>query len=149
MVVLLPKNADGIADLEKHLTADQLVGWMKKLSKREVQVSLPKFKTTGRFQLADTLISLGMRAAFNDADFTGMDGERGLRISKVIHQSYVDVNEEGTEAAAATAVVVGFGTAAIHPPPPVFRADHPFLYLIRDQKTGSILFFGRMVEVSK
>ncbi|MED5585655.1 MAG: serpin family protein, partial [Verrucomicrobiota bacterium] len=86
---------------------------------------------------------LGMKKAFADADFSGMDGSRRLYLSAVLHKAFVEVNEEGTEAAAATAAIVAFRSA--RPMGPRFRADHPFLYLIRDKPSGSILFLGRYV----
>ena len=154
MVVLLPKKVDGLADLEKDLTADKLAGWIGKLHKQEVIVALPKFKTEQRFSLRDTLSEMGMKLAFDDqkADLSGMAGKPGdLYISKVIHQAYIDVNEEGTEAAAATAVVVAAptGRAGRAAPTPEFRADHPFLFLIRDVRNDSILFLGRMADPTK
>ncbi len=90
-------------------------------------------------------MALGMKAAFTSADFSGMhNGGEDLSISAVIHKAFVDVNEEGTEAAAATGVVVGTTSIAQPPTPRYFKADHPFLYMIRDQKTGSVLFLGRL-----
>ena len=98
----------------------------------EVIVSVPKFKMTSKFSLAQVLQSMGMTDAFTDkADFSGMTARRELFISAVIHQAFVDVNEEGTEAAAATGAVVGM-TSAGPDTTPIFRADHPFLFLIRD-----------------
>ena len=153
MVVLLPKKIEGLADLEKDLTADKLDGWIGKLQKQEVIVSLPKFKTEQRVQLADTLSEMGMKLAFDDqkADLSGMAGKPGdLYISKVIHQAYIDVNEEGTEAAGSTAVIIAEPTAVrVEPPKPVFRADHPFLFLIRDTRSGSVLFLGRIANPTK
>ena len=89
---------------------------------------------------------MGMRDAFDQskANFAGMDGTTLLYISAAIHQAVVEVNEEGTEAAAATGIVMGF--KAVPEPPPTFRADHPFIFLIRDNMTGSILFIGRVVD---
>jgi serpin B len=148
MVILLPEKPDGIKDLEKELTGDNLVGWLSTLRKREVQVYFPRFKMTSEFELADILSEMGMPDAFSDkADFSGMTGSRDLFISAVVHKAYVDVNEEGTEAAAATGI--GMKLTSIEPPPPVFRADHPFIFLIRDNQTGSILFFGRMMNPAK
>jgi serpin B len=144
MLVLLPKAADGLAELEKGLTAAALRGCVAKLRPTRVEVALPKFKVNARLDVAGTLGAMGMPSAFRpDADFTGMDGRRGLYISKVIHQAFVDVDEEGTEAAAATAVVM---MRASPPPKPAarFRADHPFVFLIRDTKTDSTLFLGRV-----
>ncbi len=151
MVILLPKKVDGLSALEKSLSADTLRNCISKLHKRKLAaVYLPKFKMTCEFKLGEALQYLGMRDAFvfGKADFSGMNGvtsglER-LYITAVVHKAFVDVNEEGTEAAAATAVVMGRGGRP--KPPPEFRADHPFLFLIRDKATGSILFMGRVVN---
>jgi serpin B len=87
-----------------------------------------------------------MPAAFGgDADFSGMNGKRDLFISAVVHKAFVDVNEEGTEAAASTAVVMSRSSARLEPVAS-FRADHPFVFLIRDRRTGSILFLGRVMN---
>jgi serpin B len=152
MVVLLPKKADGLADFEKDFTADKLATWIGKLRNQKVIVSLPKFKTTQRVSLARTLSEMGMKNAFtSNADFSGMGGEPGeLALSDVIHKAFIDVNEEGTEAAAATAVIsVKASAVHVEPPTPVFRADHPFVFLIRDTRSGSILFLGRIVDPAK
>jgi len=145
MIIFLPKKFDGLRDFEKTLTTENLSKWLARLRKRKVVVSVPKFKETCQFRLADVLKSMGMTDAFlGKADFSGMNGKRDLFISAVIHKAFVDVNEEGTEAAAATAVV---GVTAVRPEEiPVFRADHPFLFLIRDNDSGSILFIGRMMN---
>jgi len=145
MLILLPKKFDGLKDLENSLTADKLNQWLPK-RKTEVLVYLPKFKMTSQFMLADVLNSMGMTDAFSlpPADFSGMTGKKDLFISAVIHKAFVDVNEEGTEAAAATAVVMA--TESVAPEPPVFRADHPFIFMIRDNFSGSILFVGRVVN---
>ena len=143
MIVLLPRKTDGISVLEGELTAAKLAKWMKALREREVMVLLPKFKLTCEFGLKKTLTAMGMTDAFNDkADFSGMDGTHFLFISAVVHKAFVDVNEEGTEAAAATAVEETQGI----PMMPVFRADHPFVFLIRDKHNGSILFLGRVTD---
>jgi len=100
--------------------------------------------------LADTLKALGMATAFDQsADFSGMTGARDVFLSAVIHKAFVDVNEESTEAAAATAVVAVPMAAPIRREPPVFRADHPFAFLIYDDRTGTILFLGRIVDPSR
>jgi serpin B len=147
MVVLLPRKTDGIRELEKQLNADNLATWLGNIRKREVLVYFPRFKLTSEFGLADVLKEMGMPDAFSgNADFSGMTGNRDLFISAVIHKAYVDVNEEGTEAAAATGVMMK--ATSVEAPPPVFRADHPFIFLIRDNHTGSILFMGRTVNPS-
>ena len=144
MVVLLPKEIDGLAELEGRLTVENLGRWTKHLWQSEVQVSLPRFEITFPFRLDGTLISMGMVDAFGDADFSGMDGSQVLYISAVLHKAFVAVNEEGTEAAAATAVVMRAKGVPLSPP--VFRADHPFVFLIRENSTGSILFLGRVAN---
>jgi len=96
---------------------------------------------------APTLEEMGMKKAFSeDADFSGMTGKKDLFISDVIHQAYVEVNEEGTEAAAATAVIMKLSAVLDEPKTPVFNADHPFIYLIREKASGNILFIGRMSD---
>ncbi|MGA2171774.1 MAG: serpin family protein [Sedimentisphaerales bacterium] len=147
MVILLPKKPDGVNELEKGLTSETITGWLAGLRKREVQVYVPRFKLTSEFSLAETLSAMGMPDAFSTkADFSGITGNRDLFISAVVHKAYVEVNEEGTEAAAATGVAMKL--TAVAPPPPVFRADHPFVFLIRDNQTGSILFLGRTANPS-
>jgi serpin B len=148
MVVLLPRAADGLGKLEAQLTAAQLAAWTTNLPSRKVQMFFPKFTATSQFSLGDTLAGMGMADAFDPgkANFSGMDGREDLYISSVIHKAYVKVDEEGTEAAAATAVTMKFAGVMRELLPPVFRADHPFLFLIRDNHTGSILFLGRMTH---
>ena len=152
MVVLLPKRIDGLADLEKDLTADKLAGWVRKLHRQKVMVTLPKFKTTQMMGLRETLSDMGMPLAFTPgkADFSGMaDVKDALWIAAVIHKAFIDVNEEGSEAAAATAVVVETKSLVVGPPTPEFRADHPFVFLIRDVRNDSILFLGRLADPTK
>lgn len=145
MVVLLPKKVDGLAELEKSLTDNNLGKWTNRLSPTKVSVFLPRFKMTCQFGLSDVLASMGMPKAFGSAaDFSGMNGKKDLYISAVIHKAFIDVNEEGTEAAAATAVVMT--RKSMPRPTPVFRADHPFVFLLKDNKTGSILFMGRVAN---
>jgi serpin B len=148
MVVLLPREKDGLGKLEQSLTAAKLDGWLGKLASKQVKVELPRFKLEARFNLEEILPAMGMPLAFRPgADFSGISTTEQLRISKVIHQAFVDVNEGGTEAAAATAVVLS--RPAPPPEEPVaFRADHPFLFLLRDRRTGSILFLGRVTDPS-
>ena len=148
MVALLPEAKDGLPALEQLLSGDQVMQWLAELddsSPLKVEISLPRFKTTCEFELSEILSKMGMPHAFSDADFSGMTGQRDLFISKIVHKAYVDVNEEGTEAAAATAVIMD--KAAFFPL--AFRADHPFIFLIRENKTGSILFLGRIVDPTK
>jgi serpin B len=147
MVVLLPRENDGLAKVEKSLTARTLDGVLGKLQRRRVAVELPRFRFEARFELAKQLEAMGMPLAFGThADFSGISTAQKLFLSQVIHQAYVDVNENGTEAAAATAAIAKLA-AELEPQTPVtFRADHPFLFLLREQRTGTILFLGRLTE---
>ena len=144
MIVFLPREAGGLPAVEKALTPDGLAKLLKGLRKTKLQVSFPRFRVETRYDLQEPLSAMGMADAFGSkADFSGMDGKRDLFISKVIHQAFVDVNEEGTEAAAATAVVIAKnGVSRVK----VFRADRPFLFVIRHEKTGLILFLGRVLN---
>jgi serine protease inhibitor len=145
MVVLLPREIDGLAELEERLTVENLDRWTKHLWQGEVQVSLPRFEIDFSCSPNGALISMGMVDAFGGAaDFSGMDGSQVLYISAILHKAFIAVNEEGTEAAAATAVIMR--AKGVPSPPPVFRADHPFVFLIREKSTGSILFLGRVVN---
>jgi len=145
MIILLPNEVDGLPALEASLTQDNLASWLKSLKKRELRIFLPKFKMTSEFNLSRMLGAMGMPDAFTtNADFSGMTGTKELFISAVVHKAFVDVNEEGTEAAAATAVTMRM--TAVATPPPEFRADHPFLFLIRHNPSGSILFLGRVIN---
>ena len=146
MMILLPHDQD-IASLERTLSSEDLNQWRDSLEERRVDVYLPRFKLKANYFLPEILADLGMPTAFSEmADFTGISPDRPLFISQVIHQAYVDVNEQGTEAAAATAVVTE--ACAEEPEIPVFRADHPFLFLIVDDETGCILFLGRVSDPS-
>jgi serpin B len=150
MIIFLPNDPGGLPALEQSLTASNTQQWIRQLGTTpKVIVTVPKFKTTQQFELGGTLAVLGMPQAFRpSADFSGMTGNREFFISAVIHKAYIDVNEEGTEAAAATAVTMrAMAVRAPNPaPPPVFRADHPFVFLIRDRRSNSILFMGRMAD---
>lgn len=150
MVVILPKQIDSLGEIENILTVDQINSWDKQLHQQEVEVYLPKFKTTKDFMLNAMLVKMGMVNAFqvpsdiNGADFSGISGVKDLYITAAIHKAFVEVNEEGTEAAAATAV--DMSTEGVPPPAPIFRADHPFIFFIKDNKSGAILFMGRIVN---
>lgn len=150
MVVLLPDEVDGLPALEGKLSAENLARWLSALRRRKVVVHLPRFRMTSQFLLNAPLEALGIRAAFSraEADFSGMAERGGLSLGAVLHKAFVDVNEEGTEAAAATAVVMRATLARMPEPPATFRADHPFLFLIRDNRTDSLLFLGRLVDPS-
>ena len=144
MIVLLPREPIAFGNLEHDLTAAKLAEWLKALHEREIDICLPKFKLTCETRLDRALASMRMADAFTDrADFSGMDGQKNwLYIAAVLHKAFVDVNEEGTEAAAAAATFVVMGAER----GPDFCADHPFVFLIRDNRTGSILFMGRVVN---
>ena len=149
MVVLLPRSRDGIGPLESSLTPASLAAWTSGMREQEVNVALPKFKMASGFSLAQALKAMGLKDAFDPerADFSDMDGRaHWLYLSAVLHKAYIEVNEKGTEAAAATALVMTPTAALIKEPPREFRADHPFLFLIRDSTTGSILFMGRVMK---
>lgn len=148
MVILLPRQKDGLADLEKGLTLDSLNQRLAQLKTQKVKVALPKFRATNAFGLGQALQSLGIAKAFDggQADFSGMNGKKNLFISAVVHKAFVNVDEEGTEAAAATAVVMELSAMLIPEQTPEFRADHPFVFLIRDRQTGAIIFVGRVTE---
>jgi len=148
MVALLPNERDGLAELEAWLTAETLSQSVEQMALRKVIVSMPKFGMTQTFGLSSVLESMGMSDAFDPkvADFSGMNGARDLSISGVVHKAFINLNEEGTEAAAATGVVVG--TTSVGDPIPEFDADHPFLFFIRDNRTESILFMGRVADPS-
>lgn len=147
MVVLLPKEKQGLSALEEKLTHANLERWLDQLKPQKVVVTFPRFKAESSFSLADKFAAMGMTAAFDpsQADFSGMTESEKLFISAVLHKGFVEVEEKGTKAAAATAVIAET-TAFRSEPPPEFTADHPFLFLIRDRKTASILFLGRVVE---
>jgi serpin B len=157
LLVLLPrvnKSFTQLENLEKDLTLESLDRWTSDMRFRRAALWLPKFRVEGRFELKEVLKKLGMKLAFGrDADFSGMvadphNEEGDFCIDAVIHQSFIDLDEKGTEAAAATAVSMIRATA-FRPEteePVEFRADHPFIYCIVDDQTGVILFMGRMME---
>ena len=145
MIVLLPGEAGGLTKLEESLAVENLDKWTRNMQATDVEVFLPRFEITFPFRLDDTLKSMGMLDAFLDkADFSGMDGRKELYIGAVLHKAFVVVNEQGTEAAAATALTMQ--SKGLSFPSVVFRADHPFVFLIRENNTGSILFFGRVTN---
>lgn len=160
MLILLPDRKDGLRDLEKTLHAGVLHDCVAKMVSREVSLFLPRFKINwGTVNVRDQLSALGMPLAFTrlQANFSGINGqepshEDSLFISNVFHKAIVEMNEEGTEAATATAVVMPLSASvrrSMPPPVPTFRADHPFLFAIRDRKTGVILFLGRLADPTR
>jgi serpin B len=143
MLVFLPREANGLAALEKELSAERLAGWPPCFRAVELRVTLPRFRAGVGLSLKKQLGALGVRQAFSPgADFSGITGKNNLSLDEVLHQAVVDVKEGGTEAAAAThAVAVKRGGSEL-----AFAANHPFVFLICDNRTGAILFLGRLVD---
>ena len=146
MLILLPKE-NNIQTIEGILDVEMLNDIKNKMYPQEVLVSVPKFKFETKYFISNTLKKMGMEIAFvpDSADFSGMDGTKYLFIQEAIHQAFVEVNEEGTEAAAATAIVMDWealGPGNVN----VFYADHPFIFIIQENETGSILFMGKVVN---
>jgi len=148
MLIVLP-DPGKLAEIEKSLSASRLETLKKELKPIQVTLSLPKFKVESKFSLKDTLSAMGMSDAFcgGAADFSGMDGTRNLCISAVEHKAYVAVDENGTEAAAATAVVMREAAMAMEMVN--MKIDRPFLFFIQDKDSGSVLFMGRVVDPAK
>jgi len=143
MLVIVP-DENRFQEVEDNLKNDFIDEIIRSLSETNLYLSMPKFETVSAFQLQDVLSEMGMPSAFGmSADFSGMDGSFSLYIASVIHKAFVSVDEEGTEAAAATAVVMQKvnGESSIE-----FIVDRPFIYLIRDRETGTLLFIGRVLN---
>lgn len=146
MVILLPE-ASGFEAFEGSLDAERVDAIVKDLTHKEVALTMPKFEFDSSFELAEILAGMGMPDAFNEAaDFSGMDGTHLLFIKEVLHKAFVSVDEAGTEAAAATAVVMAL--KGLPSPPIEVAVDRPFVFLIRDIETAAILFVGRVVNPS-
>ena len=146
MTIFLPDEAEGLAALEKQLTAENVARWLLEIKDQDVDARIPRWKTTAQIQLSRELKAMGMPLAFSgSADFSGI-GSGPLFVSEVIHKAFIDVDEKGTEAAAATAVVMRASAPRIPEHPKVFLADHPFVYLIRHKQSGAILFLGRVAD---
>ena len=145
MVILLPDTGQ-FETFEASLNAKQVDAIVQELSSREVNLSMPRFKTESSFGLDETLRELGMRDAFSaqTADFSGMTGNHDLFIGAVIHKAFVSVDEAGTEAAVATAVIMELSALPLEPLQ--VKVDRPFVFLIRDTETGTILFVGRVLN---
>ena len=144
MLILLP--TENLKSIEANLTAEKLDEYKSQMKETKLDsISFPKFEFDSKYSLNENLKTLGMPTAFSgSADFSGMDGTDWLYISDVIHQAYVKVDEKGTEAAAATAVVMELKSMPM--PANIFRADHPFIFIIQEKETGNILFMGRVVD---
>jgi serpin B len=145
MVILMPEQGK-FASFEASLSRQLVDSIIQKIGYRQVALSIPKFEYKSSFGLKQPLTTLGMEDAFipEAADFSGMDGRRDLFIQDVLHKAFVSVDEAGTEAAAATAVIVG--TTSMPPEPIEVKIDRPFIYLIRDIETGTVLFVGRVLN---
>jgi len=149
MTVILPVNGKTTADVLNYLTPDILNTRLETMSTKEVEVYMPRFKTQNKFLLNDPLKNMGMNLAFSGmADFTNI-ADAALQISRILHDTYVEVTEEGTEAAAVTIVEIGTTAVQNPPPTPVFKVNKPFLFIIREKSTGVILFIGKMGTVDK
>ncbi|MBI2263866.1 MAG: serpin family protein, partial [Armatimonadetes bacterium] len=147
MVFILPKDQETLPKLEKSLNPDQVNNWLDQLHEKTVITSIPKFNLTSSFRMKDVLSDMGMGHAFSDgADFSGISGQKDLTIGEVIHKATVEVKEEGAEGGAGTAVVMMRKTCIVQDP--IFQADHPFLFAIRDKNAG-ILCMGRVSDPSK
>jgi serpin B len=148
MVIFLPIKNNQIAEFEQSFDNKYYQEIIGSFQTNDVGLSFPKFQTTFKFELGDILSRMGMPLAFSsiDADFSGMTGKQDLCISEVIHQAFIHVDEKGTEAAAATAVLMEFKSAPLSHGIKVFNADHPFVFLIKDNATGSILFMGKIMN---
>ena len=144
LVALLPRNIQGCAQLEAQLSPAFLARCLGEMKSLRVELFLPRFKVESGFKLKDRLGKMGMPDAFTpQADFSGMDGARDLFIAEVFHKAWVDVNEEGTEAAAATVVTAALRGVPSRPP------AHPFIFCIRDTRSGSLLFLGRLADPTR
>ncbi|XP_010624165.1 serpin B11 [Fukomys damarensis] len=147
MIILLPVGTAHLGQIEKQLNVRTFQEWTNSsnMMEREVEVHIPRFKLQIKYELNSLLKSLGMTNIFNpaNADFSGMSPDKGLYLSKVIHKSYVDVNEKGTEAAAATGDNIAVKRLPIRDR---FMANHPFLFFIRDTCTGMLLFAGKLAS---
>ncbi len=161
MVIIAPRLAGGLSSIENLLTPEHLQEWLSKLDSRTVDTAVPRFTLTSTTDMSPVLVGLGMKQAFTDpahgdgAEFPGISASRDsgdqLFIGAVLHKAWVEVNEKGTEAAAATSVMLRPTSAAFReeemvPFTPQFRADRPFIFLIRDAKSGLILFIGRITS---
>jgi len=147
MIIILPKD-DKLNKVENDFSKDKLEDWKNDMETEKVRVTLPKFKFETKYFMAKDLKEMGMPTAFKypNADFTGMSPTDELYIDEVIHQTFVEVAEYGTEAAAATAVIMKAGSAGPTEEPKIFTADHPFIFIIQQKDSGNILFMGRMSD---
>jgi serpin B len=150
MMIILPRERDGLSAVEGQIDARTLDSICSKPESKRVDLNLPKFKIESSLDVADAVKKLGVKSAFdkNLADFSLMNGRHDLVINAALHKAFVEIDENGTEAAAATAIAIARATSVLprDDEPVVFRADHPFIFLIRDEASGTILFMGRMAK---
>jgi serine protease inhibitor len=147
MDVILPNDHSGLSSAIAQVSDANFSGWINQMSERKIDLSFPRFKYGFKKELKEVLSDMGMKIAFNDgADFSNISDQYDLLINDVTHQSFIETNEEGTEAAAAT--VVGIGVTSMPPSPLVYKMDHPFMYIIRETTTNSIIFMGRVADPS-
>ncbi len=145
MLILLPTN--NLNSIESSLTVRKLNEYKAQMKETKLDsISLPNFSFNSKYFMKGILSAMGMPTAFGNADFSGMDGTKNLQISQVIHQAFIKVNEKGTEAAAATAVTMKKSMVMSRN---IFRADHPFIFIIQEKGTGNILFMGRVIDPTK
>ena len=143
MVIILPKGKQELNDLMTYFNQNQYEKWLNQLTPQTVDVAFPKFKTGSNINVAQYLAVMGLEEAFsNRADFTGIS-EKTTKLSKIFHQSFIEVNEKGTEASAASAAI---GTAKGISETPIFKADRPFMYLIKENKNNQVVFMGRLMN---
>jgi serpin B len=147
MDIIIPNDQSGFNNTLAMVSDENYTSWINQMNKRETDLSFPRFKYGFRKKLKDTLTDMGMGIAFNDgADFSNINDMYDLLINDVAHQSFIETNEEGTEAAAATVVEIGLTSAP--PTPLVLKLDHPFIYIIRETTTNTIIFMGRVADPS-
>lgn len=147
MLILLPSKKNGIDQLNKEMSLDYLDKIIQNSMYEQTKLFVPVFSFDYSKELKKTFQKMGMETAFtNKANFSSMTGQRDLKIDKVLHKTFIEVNEAGTEAAASTAVIMVEKSSAIREDVKIFRADHPFVFMIRDNKTGLIPFFGKVSD---
>jgi serpin B len=145
LMVILPKSIEGWRMISQVINYERFNLVLSGMGTREVLLALPKFRSELQINLRQELTSMGMGTAFSrQADLSGMTGEKNLYVDEVIHKAFIEVNETGTEAAAATAAIIGL-KSSLRDDPVRFNADHPFVFFLLDRQTGCIIFTGRLV----
>lgn len=144
MLIILPEKETGIYKIEESINHENFNTWINNLNSRKLDIYIPKFTLTYEIELNRVLSNLGMPVAFSkSADFSGMTGKKDMQIDKVKHKSFVEVNEQGTEASAATVVIMREKSASLNK---IFKADRPFIFIIKENNKNSILFMGRIIN---